>query len=177
MSEDTYTMPEHGWTCFFCGETFTTPGAARDHFGGDLLSLAGCQIKAGDERGLLMALRKAEDELTRYRAEDSDADRRHNALAADHAQALKREEERGYDKGVSDMAAQLATVTAENARLREALQFYANRETWIAVSLFADPPCGEIVYDFDVPPDEPNGETPRPGKRARAALKETNHGH
>lgn len=29
----TYTPPEHGWTCFHCGETFKTPGAARLHFG------------------------------------------------------------------------------------------------------------------------------------------------
>lgn len=28
-----YTAPEHGWTCFHCGETFKTPGAARLHFG------------------------------------------------------------------------------------------------------------------------------------------------
>ena len=29
----TYTAPPHGWTCFHCGETFRTPGAARLHFG------------------------------------------------------------------------------------------------------------------------------------------------
>lgn len=29
----TYTAPEHGWTCFHCGETFKTPDAARLHFG------------------------------------------------------------------------------------------------------------------------------------------------
>jgi len=26
-------MPEHGWTCFHCGETFMKPGLARRHFG------------------------------------------------------------------------------------------------------------------------------------------------
>ena len=58
--EDTYKMPKYGWTCFHCGETFKKYGAARDHFGENIDGLAGCQIKAGEERGLLMALRKAE---------------------------------------------------------------------------------------------------------------------
>lgn len=31
---DTYPHPECGWTCFHCGETFHTQGAARRHFGG-----------------------------------------------------------------------------------------------------------------------------------------------
>lgn len=56
----TYPQPKHGWTCFHCGETFRTPGAARDHFGADPLADPACRIKAGEERGLLMALRKAE---------------------------------------------------------------------------------------------------------------------
>ena len=56
-------LPAHGWTCFHCGETLTTPGAARDHFGSTPQSIAGCIIKAGEERGLLMALRRAEDRI------------------------------------------------------------------------------------------------------------------
>lgn len=59
---DTYQQPEHGWTCFHCGETFTAPGAARDHFGETPGKVAGCMIKAGDERGLLMEFRKLERE-------------------------------------------------------------------------------------------------------------------
>jgi len=102
MDQDTYSMPMHGWTCFFCGETFTTPGAAADHFGGELLSDVACRIKAGEERGLLMALRRAETELARYRAEDSDSDRAIDALRADHATALRRAEEQGYERGLRD---------------------------------------------------------------------------
>ena len=56
----TYKQPKHGWTCFHCGETFKKFGAAKDHFGESVDGSAGCQIKAGEERGLLMALRKAE---------------------------------------------------------------------------------------------------------------------
>lgn len=58
----TYLQPEHGWTCFHCGETFTTPGGARDHFGESPNAMPGCAIKValGDERGGLMALRRLE---------------------------------------------------------------------------------------------------------------------
>jgi len=57
---DTYPQPEDGWVCFHCGERFKKVGAAEDHFGarpGDGLA---CRIKAGDERGLVMDLRKAQ---------------------------------------------------------------------------------------------------------------------
>lgn len=68
----TYTMPKDGWVCFHCGERFTTVGGARDHFGATPESTAGCLIdrvaveKGGEPhrgRGLLMALRKAEEQL------------------------------------------------------------------------------------------------------------------
>jgi hypothetical protein len=70
MSEPTgtYPRPPHGWTCFHCGETFKTPGSARDHFGRTPDSRPGCILKVqlGEERGLLMELRRVElerDEL------------------------------------------------------------------------------------------------------------------
>ena len=65
-AERTYPMPEHGWTCFFCGETFKKYGAALDHFGARPdAAPAGCLLKVqpGEERGLLMALRKTEEAL------------------------------------------------------------------------------------------------------------------
>lgn len=70
MSEDTYPKPEHGWTCFHCGETFMTKGGARDHFGYTPAETPGCVIKAievGEERGLLHALRRAECERDQWR--------------------------------------------------------------------------------------------------------------
>jgi hypothetical protein len=39
-----YEMPRDGWTCFHCGETFTTWGAARDHFGATPGDKAACLI-------------------------------------------------------------------------------------------------------------------------------------
>jgi hypothetical protein len=65
----TYPMPTDGWVCFHCGERFTTWGSAEDHFGKNPHDTPACIIKAGDERGLVMELRKsqqdAEDQLQR----------------------------------------------------------------------------------------------------------------
>lgn len=59
-TSETYKAPTDAWVCFHCGERFTTRGGAEDHFGAAPNSLAGCQIKAGEERGLLMELRRTE---------------------------------------------------------------------------------------------------------------------
>lgn len=61
----TYPQPKDGWVCFHCGERFKTPGPAELHFGTfPKAQRAGCLIKiqAGDEKGLLMELRKVEEE-------------------------------------------------------------------------------------------------------------------
>lgn len=73
MSE-TYEKPPHGWTCFHCGETFTTVGNAEDHFGATPIALPGCLLKVqlGNERGMLMELRKLQEENTRLHTEISD---------------------------------------------------------------------------------------------------------
>lgn len=77
---DTYSIPiGTPWICFHCGERFTTPGAARDHFGSTPASVPGCIIKAGEERGLLMALRKAEKEIAHMRAALPDLSMQHFA--------------------------------------------------------------------------------------------------
>jgi hypothetical protein len=64
-------MPKEGWTCFHCGEKFTTIGSAQDHFGETPGLGCGCLIKvqAGDERGLLMMLRKVQRELAEAKRE------------------------------------------------------------------------------------------------------------
>ena len=63
MSQDTYPRPPDGWVCFHCGERFTSVGGAKDHFGARPTDMAACFIKLGEERGLVMALRKAETEI------------------------------------------------------------------------------------------------------------------
>ena len=68
-TQDTYLMPKDGWVCFHCGERFTTPGSAEDHFGARPTDQAAGLIKVGEERGLVMALRKAQAEIRRLRNE------------------------------------------------------------------------------------------------------------
>jgi hypothetical protein len=95
----TYPTPEHGWTCFHCGETF--PGdmagyhAARLHFGKSIRDDPICQISARQ-------LRIMEEELARYRAEDTELHREIAKMRADHITALRREEEKGYARGLRD---------------------------------------------------------------------------
>lgn len=47
---DTYPTPEHGWTCFHCGETFAGDAAghraAQLHFGASIHHEPKCQISA-----------------------------------------------------------------------------------------------------------------------------------
>ena len=98
--------PAHGWTCFHCGETFTEFREARDHFGYDETSEAACRVKAGAERGLLAALRKAENELAdawlQINSESSDAVRAMYAQAGRHFQQIQTAEEAGYERGLRD---------------------------------------------------------------------------
>jgi hypothetical protein len=57
---------------------------------------------------LRRAFRRAEAELERYRCDDSDADRAMAAMRSDHSQALIREEEKGYARGVADARREIA---------------------------------------------------------------------
>jgi hypothetical protein len=91
MSEpDTYPTPEHGWTCFHCGETFapTLDGQRRAqvHFGATPDENPGCIEKLNaEERSLLRRLRAAQVENNRLRidAEDEFGQRYYSRLASD----------------------------------------------------------------------------------------------
>ncbi len=104
MSDETYPMPAHGWTCFHCGETFTTPGSARLHFGVTPDKNPGCVLKVGvgAERGLLAALRKAEDQIACHLADESPLQRIYVDNQYRHSEALRVAEELGYERGVRD---------------------------------------------------------------------------
>ncbi|API58503.1 hypothetical protein BSL82_03605 [Tardibacter chloracetimidivorans] len=102
----TYEKPPHGWTCFHCGETFTTPGSARYHFGFDPSSDPACRIKLGAERGLVMALRKAEADLEEMRRllhdESCEAYRLYASQTTRHNAQIMAAEEAGYERGLAD---------------------------------------------------------------------------
>ena len=67
MMQDSYPKPKDGWVCFHCGERFTTLGTAEDHFGARPTDMAACLIKVGEERGLVMELRRVQAELRELR--------------------------------------------------------------------------------------------------------------
>lgn len=90
------------WRCFHCGEVITHPTDAKNHFGRNEGSEPVCRIKAAGEFALLQALRNAEETIDRYRMEDSDILRAMSSMQADHIQALRRQEELGYSRGLSD---------------------------------------------------------------------------
>lgn len=96
-------MSRRTWRCFHCGDVFRTSRHAASHFGLDELQTPGCvAVLRHGEGHLLDRIRDLEEQLARYRNEDSDLMRYYHTKMADHAQALIREEERGYNKGVRD---------------------------------------------------------------------------
>lgn len=89
------------WRCFHCDEVFTRAVDAAEHFGADQGSEAACKL-AAHHGHLVNYIRDLETELHRHRAEDSDVMRSIMTLECDHRQALIREEEKGYARGLRD---------------------------------------------------------------------------
>lgn len=54
--------------------------------------------------------------------------------------------------------------------LTEALAFYANPESYHAMVILGDPPCGEFAEDFSADHENSFYRREMPGKRARDAL-------
>lgn len=102
------TSNEKSWRCFHCDEVFTTEVDARLHFGIRDGDEPACKIKAPGEFALLDALRDAQTDLMQYWAEDTKLIRAMHSMQADHQTALRREEEKGYARGLRD-AQQLCT--------------------------------------------------------------------
>jgi hypothetical protein len=97
--------PSPSWRCFHCDEVFTDWGAARNHFGYTPEDGAPvCRV----EGGVAAQLYHCRRQLEQYRQEDTPLHREIAALRADHATALRREEEKGYARGLTDARAQLA---------------------------------------------------------------------
>lgn len=100
---ETYQTPPHGWTCFHCGETFTSIGKAKDHFGEEPIDTPICII-AAEWGGLPGYIRDLQSELERYRQEDQPIMRELYALGSKHTRELLAAEQLGYDRGLKDGA-------------------------------------------------------------------------
>lgn len=89
------------WRCFHCDEVFHSERWAREHFGGTQGALSGCQIRGSDGH-LLAEIRRLEDELVPYRAEDTDLHRAIASLQGEIRAAADRAEDEGYARGLRD---------------------------------------------------------------------------
>lgn len=97
-------MARKYWRCFHCDELFWSPNRAMEHFGNSEFTYPACRLTHYEGR-LVEYIRRLEAELADYRSE---AHALLDAAYAEHctAQGLaKIAEERGYDKGVSDVLA------------------------------------------------------------------------
>ena len=83
------------WTCFHCGEVCADADAARLHFGSSEHQQPGCQID-------LAEYRRMEEVNRRHCEEDTELHRAMSRMECEHQQALRREEEAGYAKGLHD---------------------------------------------------------------------------
>lgn len=70
-------------------------------------------------------------------------------------------------------ADEIERLEAERDRLREALSFYASPDTYAAIAVFPDPPCGDFMEDFSEDEFTEGYGRPMPGATARRALKES----
>ncbi len=92
------------WRCFHCDACFTESQhkCAREHFGSDESKTPVCLMRVPGENGLIAALRRAENDLAEWRSECHPLMLAIESQAADHVQALLREEEKGYSRGLKD---------------------------------------------------------------------------
>lgn len=95
------------WRCFHCGDAFTKEQEqhARDHFGANQLETPVCLMRVPGERSLLSALRRAQDELTRYRNDDTPLLRAMYSMETDYAERFRNAEEAGYARALRDVEA------------------------------------------------------------------------
>lgn len=111
------------WRCFHCDEVFTDEHSAKLHFGMDQCSDPACVIKMGAEKSLLVALRKAENELADAWAaihnESTEAAKAYYAQQSRHGEQLRAAEEYGYEIGIRDVAKSREAGIEQAARFVE----------------------------------------------------------
>ncbi|CAJ6623501.1 Uncharacterised protein [Burkholderia pseudomallei] len=86
------------WRCFHCDEVFDDRDAAALHFGTTERQVPACTIDVAEYRAM-------EQRMSRYNEEDTDLHREIYRLQARHQSDLRREEEKGYARGLADGAA------------------------------------------------------------------------
>lgn len=85
---------EPAWRCFHCDAQFTGEAGAREHFGASEAQQPACLIDIAEYRSM-------EEANRRHCEEDTDLHREIHRLQCEHQQALRREEEKGYARGLA----------------------------------------------------------------------------
>jgi hypothetical protein len=110
MESRDHAPTQQQWRCFHCDEVFTAAADAAAHFGDERDDEPLCKLAQVDGN-LAKVIRDLQQELAAYRREDTASYREFYSLGADHARALIREEQKGYDRGVYDGRALSDTST------------------------------------------------------------------
>ncbi|KWH57856.1 hypothetical protein [Burkholderia cepacia] len=83
------------WRCFHCDEVFTDAESATLHFGRSERQSPACSIDIAEYRSM-------EQRMHAYNEEDSELHRTMYRMQAQHQTDLRREEEKGYARGLAD---------------------------------------------------------------------------
>lgn len=90
------------WRCFHCDTVFMNRKHAAEHFGRDEGDVPACKLSSS-EGHLVTYIRKLQAELNSHREERDEILLAWHARDAEHHEALRREEEKGFTRGVEDM--------------------------------------------------------------------------
>lgn len=102
-----YTSPVTGgerdpeWRCFHCGESFAERESAALHFGATEIQSPACTVDIAEYRAMEARMRD-------YNNEDAELHREIASLRCKHATELRREEEKGYARGLADANARFS---------------------------------------------------------------------
>lgn len=138
-----------------------------------IVSLQHQLTAANEERDNAYAQARAIGKIENERAIETMRLQQQLAAANEQIGQLKRAQENwshGMDIVIQDYEQQLATARAEAVALREALEFYADPETYHACTFLFDSPTGGFDEDLDEDHGHGRYDRPMPGKLARQAL-------
>jgi hypothetical protein len=100
------TGEQTGWRCFHCDEFFSDSESAALHFGTSLMHEPACQID-------IVKYRDMERQVERCNDEDSDVQREMYGMQYRHQFELRREEEKGYARGLADQTKEVLQWAVE----------------------------------------------------------------
>lgn len=110
------------------------------------------------------------EENERLRADKLHWEHQNGILEAD-IERLRAENQTAWNK-VDELDERARHAEADNERLRAALEFYADPQSYHAIAFLVDRPAGGFADDFDDEHGDEFYERPMPGKTARRALGE-----